>query len=682
MQASHYLPGWPTSPPNSTSKHPFLHQTMSVSNFRDDRTWDWPRSPPSPSASSSSSASRSMTPTSNNPWASSVSVVSPDTESSSGSPPGFLPCPTPPSLSRGVTPTTSRCATPVAPQPLSGQKPLFITMGSPGPASPTDDAKQQPKSTDLVPAPTPTPNPFRESIGQGVSLAPLANAILTPALEKQYVHRESPTLISRQGWERSTGQRAYTWALGNSRTALLFLMCDDIAAWRRASFYWLEDSKLPFHEADLEGIATNPKKIVENQWRVMTRELPQNGQHTDLQPREVVPLSQVGVITAPGSEKKSVDKVRWMGDDKGRVFVRKSFTFERHAEKLGLLSQIQKLKTLEHQNIARIVSSYSHGATVGFVTTQAQLTLEEYLRHPMAATRPGLLLTWINDLTQALAYIHSMDMMHQSIRPNKILLDGSRILFSAFGISTDGASISPRGSPRSYSGTNLALPSNNNMRPLSDAAYIYAAPEVVARHGQGHRYRTSADIFSLGCVFLEMLTVGKGQTVTNLRGYRAQFSHDHSFHANLDRVTSWRKLLSGLSSGHRDNRINSGLTNGGGHPLKGVGALGTVESRKEDEAAEYQALEWVGAMMNPESAKRPKMRRLAPAMKRLNDTRTVRRRRSFDAGDAAQHVPPPAPTPVAAPLAQLRGATLDSVPRRWGVMAEKESFTEGSLISF
>ncbi|KAB2578004.1 Serine/threonine-protein kinase ppk33 [Lasiodiplodia theobromae] len=651
---------------------------MSVSNFRDDRPWDWPaRSPPSPSASSSSSASRSMTPTSNNPWASSVSVVLPDSVSSAGSPPPrILPCPTPPSLSCSVTPTASRCATPVAPQPLSGAKPAFITMSSPAPPSPTDDTKK--KSLDLVPAPIPTPNPFRESIG--VSLAPLFNATITPALEKQYVHRESPTLISRQGWERTTGQRAYTWALGNSKTALLFLMCDDIAAWRRASFYWLEDTKLPFQEADLEGIATNPKKVVENQWRVLTRELPQNGQHTDFNPRDIVPLKQVGVFSHSGTEKKTVDKVRWMGDDNGRVFVRKCFTFERHAEKLGLLSQIQKLKTLEHPNVAKILCSYSQSATIGIVTMQAQITLEEYLRHPMAATRPGLLLTWINDLTQALAYIHSMDMMHQAIRPNKILLDGAKIVFSTFGISTDGVSISPRGSPRSYSGAGPSLPTNNSMRPLSEAAYIYAAPEVAARHGQGHRYRTSADIFSLGCVFLEMLTVAKGQTVSNLRGYRSQFSRDQSFHANLDRVTSWRKLLCGLSSGHRDSRINSGVTNGN-HPLKGSGAIGTVESRKEDEAAEYQALECVGAMMNAESARRPKMRRLAPAMQRLDETRTMRRRRSFDAGDAA-HVPSTAPAPIAASIAPAGGAGLDSIRRRWGSTAEKGIVTEGSLISF
>ncbi|KAL0264751.1 hypothetical protein SLS55_000702 [Diplodia seriata] len=676
MQASPFLAGWSAPAPASASKHPFLHQTMSVANFRDDRPWDWPaRSPPSPSASSStSSASRSMTPTSRNPWASSVSVVSPDSVSSCGSPPPrILPCPTPPSLSCNATPTTSRCATPVAPQPLSGAKPSFITMGSPGPSSPTDDSKQQKKSSDLVPMPAPTPNPFRESTGQGVSLAPLFNATITPALEKQYVHRESPTLISRQGWERATGQRAYTWALGNSRTALLFLMCDDIAAWRRASFYWLEDSKLPFQEADLEGIATNAKKVVENQWRVLTRELPQNGQHTDYHPRDFVPLKQVSAMAHSGSEKKTVDKVRWMGDDNGRVYVRKCFTFERHAEKLGLLSQIQKLKTLEHPNVAKVVCSYAQGATVGLVTMPAQLALDEYLRHPMAGTRPGLLLTWINDLTQGLAYINSMDMMHQAIRPNKILLDGPRILFSAFGISTDGLSISPRGSPRSYP----PLPNNNSMRPLSEAAYIYAAPEVAARHGQGHRYRTSADIFSLGCVFLEMLTVAKGQTVSNLRGYRSQFSHDQSFHANLDRVTSWRKLLSGLSSGHRESRTNNNST----QPLKGGGAIGTVESRKEDEAAEYQALEWVGVMMSAESAKRPKIRRLAAAMKRLDETRTVRRRRSFDAGDAA-HVPPPAPTPIAAPLAPAGGASLESMRRRWGSMAEKGTVNEGSLISF
>ncbi|KAF2137170.1 uncharacterized protein K452DRAFT_291833 [Aplosporella prunicola CBS 121167] len=659
MQASQFLPGWSTSPQNAQPKHPFLHQTMSVSNFRaEDRSpWEWPRSPPSPSASSSSSASRSMTPTSSNPWANSVGPLV--SSVSSDSPPRFLPsCPTPPSMSRSITPSSSRCTTPtapVAPKPLNATKPPgFINITSPmmSPVSPNGDKQMR----DTSGFPTPAPNPFRESVGF-VSLSPLATAIITPALEKQYVHRESPTLISRQGWERSTGQRAYTWALGNSKTALLFLMCDDIAAWRRASFYWLEDSKMPFTEADLEGIATNPKKVVDNQWRVLTRELPQNGSHIDFQPREIIPLQSLGSLSnGPENPRKTLDRVRWRGEDSGRFYVRKRFTFDRQAEKLGLLSQIQRIRTLEHPNIAKIVCSYSQGASVAFVTAQAQFSLEEYLQHPLASTRPTLLLTWIHDLTQALAYIHTTDLLHASIRPSKILIDknGTRAFFSAFGIAIEPSTSSPRGgsnSPRGGSnsphgsghGNTLSTLSNSQiasaMRPLSEAAYIYAAPEVIQRH----RHRYSTDIFSLGCVFLEMLTVAKGQTVSNCRAYRAHFSQDPSFHANLERVGSWRKLLMQLNS--------RGTT----------GTAGIGGSKREDEVTEYQALGFVGAMIHAESSKRLKMRQLAPHVSRWNEARTVHRRRSFDGGDAA---------------------TGGTGSLRWASATDKQGLTQGSLISF
>ncbi|KAK7548711.1 hypothetical protein IWX49DRAFT_568550 [Phyllosticta citricarpa] len=652
MPASPYLPAWsasmtPTPHNSSNTKHPFLHQTMSVANFHDDRPWDWPRSTPSPSpstASSSSSASRSLTPTTNNrnPWASSVSLCLPSVTS----PP---PCPTPPSLSRSVTPSTSRCATPTppaAPQPRIAAKPLFITMSSPppmSPVSPSDDKPNRPAEALTAP----TPNPFRDGGLGYVNLAPLANAIITPALEKQYVHRDSPTLISRQGWERSTGQRAYTWALGNSKTALLFLMCDDIAAWRRASFYWLEDGKLPFTEADLEGIAANPKKVVDNQWRVLARELPQNGNHVELTQREMAPLQVIS--QSPSTGGKMLEQVRWQGDDSARVYMRKQFTVSRHAEKLSLLAKVQKFKSLDHPNIAKIICSYSQGSITAILTPQAPATLEDYLQHPLASTRPSLFLRWFNDLTQALAYIHANDLTHQSIRPTKILLDGQRIFFSTFGIYTEQSS-SPRGSPPRSSLS--PPPSPNTIRPLTESAFIYAAPEIVARsrsasqaqsfqQGQytssPHRYRASADVFSLGCVALEMLSIVKGQTTSNFRSYRSHFSRDPSFHANLDRAASWRKHLAQLSSRASSAAAYAadGANVGGAAGLNELGVTGggptaSLENRKEDEAAEYQALGFVGAMMAPEGSRRPKSKQLALAMRRLDETRSVRRRRSFD----------------------------------------------------
>ncbi|KAK7539433.1 uncharacterized protein J3D65DRAFT_280025 [Phyllosticta citribraziliensis] len=707
MQPSPFVPAWPTS--HSNNKHPFLHQTMSVANFHDDRAWDWPRSTPSPSpstASSSSSASRSLTPKSNNrnPWASSVSLCLP----SVSDPP---PCPTPPSLSRSVTPSTSRCATPTppaAPQPRIPAKPLFMAMSSPPPmaVSPSDDKPNRPAETLYAP----TPNPFRDGGLGYVNLAPLATAIITPALEKQYVHRDSPTLISRQGWERSTGQRAYTWALGNSKTALLFLMCDDIAAWRRASFYWLEDNKLPFTEADLEGIAANPKKVVDNQWRVLARELPQNGNHVELNPREMAPLQVVS--QSPSSGGKVLEKVRWQGDDSPRIYVRKQFTVSRHAEKLSLLAKVQKFKSLEHPNVAKIICSYSQGSITAIITPQAPATLEDFLQHPLASTRPSLLLGWFNDLTQALAYIHANDLTHQSIRPTKILLDGQRIFFSTFGIYTEQSS-SPRGSPPRS--TLSPPPSPNTIRPLTESAYIYAAPEIVARsrsasqaqsfnHGQytsssssPHRYRASADVFSLGCVALEMLSIVKGQTTSNFRSYRSHFSRDPSFHANLDRAASWRKHLAQLSSRASSaaaaaaaavdgaNVVGSaaglngvpGIAGGGGGG--GATASASLENRKEDEAAEYQALGFVGAMMAPEGNRRPKSKQLALAMRRLDETRSVRRRRSFDgvrsAGTAGMGLAGGVPVPGGAEAAGSIAAAAAPLPRP--VVAPLQSLGQG-----
>ena len=133
---------------------------------------------------------------------------------------------------------------------------------------------------------------------------------------------------------------------------------------------------------------------------------------------------------------------------------------------------------------------------------------------------------WIVDLADAIAYVHSQGLEHRSIRPQKILVDTSTnsIFFSPFGISPPA-----RGSTYAH----LHSPYSN------DPCYIYAAPEVISNC----EIRLPADIFSLGCCFLDIMTVARGQSLTTFTNYRSALTHDMSFHANLDCVSAWIEHL-------------------------------------------------------------------------------------------------------------------------------------------
>lgn len=63
----------------------------------------------------------------------------------------------------------------------------------------------------------------------------------------------------------------------------------------------------------------------------------------------------------------------------------------------------------------------------------------------------------------------------------------------------------------------------------------YCAPEVYNFELRGR----AADIFSLGCVFLEIMTVLTGQHPHEFAEFRSRESGNDAFHATLDRVALW-----------------------------------------------------------------------------------------------------------------------------------------------
>ncbi|CAI6334159.1 unnamed protein product [Periconia digitata] len=512
-----------------------LHTTMSMINLHEESSNWYSRGPPSPTASSvSSSASRSATPTSstntNNPWLNTMaSPTSTQSSNSTSSSPRNSPNRTPQHASRSTTP--------IAPQPRRPIPAGFVPM-----SPPLSISGESLRGIDY-PA---SPNPYRQPMAP---FSPLVNGFINTSLlstQGQSLSGWFYELARKQFVDPGLIRKVWQWTLSNPRLAILLAVCDDVASWRQAAFFDLRDENLPFPEDRLQGIVTDSGKVVEEQWRATSKELSLNGSHAEFNSRETVPLQHINLIRTSRGSEKSVDRVRLLGNGDDRILIRKRFVLARPNQKAALLDQINRYRAFDHRNIASLLCSYAQSSHVGIVTSKAQYTLDDYLGLPgTEPTRSKFLVDWMYDLSSALDYLHSQSICHRSIRPRKIVIEGSRILFCAFGI-----------------GDSNPLPSTTSSGPqrldqrhsyFQDQAYIYAAPETFISRG-----KRFSDVFSLGCVFLSMMTVAQGESPSIFTQYRARSSHDASFHNNLDRVGSWRNRLQAMTTSGQRGALNVG----------------------------------------------------------------------------------------------------------------------------
>jgi len=119
-------------------------------------------------------------------------------------------------------------------------------------------------------------------------------------------------------------------------------------------------------------------------------------------------------------------------------------------------------------------------------------------------------------LSAALAYIHGQKVKHKDLKPSNILLTRDSIYITDFGTSTD-------------FGANLASETETGIRGTPK----YFAPEVAEYLPSGR----PADVFSLGCIFIEMLCVASNTPLRELQD--SQPNRDHSYHANLQQTLLW-----------------------------------------------------------------------------------------------------------------------------------------------
>ncbi|KFY89242.1 hypothetical protein V500_05845 [Pseudogymnoascus sp. VKM F-4518 (FW-2643)] len=198
----------------------------------------------------------------------------------------------------------------------------------------------------------------------------------------------------------------------------------------------------------------------------------------------------------------------------------------RYATLERLREEAEIMDKLVHRHIVALVGTYTQGANVLYILTYpvAVCDLHHLLddiedlrlgtsadvedavkRCEMLGFRQGgeqedalekqvhaYLVSLLGCVTEALTYIHAQRIRHQDLKPSNILLAPGQVYLADFGISRD---------------------LKDSMHSVTDScvgfSLGYAAPEVEAR---GVHHPASADVYSLGAVFLNVATVVYGET--------------------------------------------------------------------------------------------------------------------------------------------------------------------------
>ncbi|KAI9778463.1 MAG: hypothetical protein M1839_008109 [Geoglossum umbratile] len=238
------------------------------------------------------------------------------------------------------------------------------------------------------------------------------------------------------------------------------------------------------------------------------------------------PLPFISVRDLGHGASGSVDQIYWK--DTRRVFARKIIRLPSRSMLSQFLKEVEIMKRLLHAHLVALVGSYIRGREFAIIMNPAaDCDLGDYMENFSLDNHEGerQLCRWYSCLVSGLKYMHDNSIRHKDIKPRNILVHGENILFCDFGIS--------RSFPHDGSTTSGCGP----------VTRVYAPPEV----SQEKRPGRSADIWSLGCVFLEMATVLTGMSVREFHDSRTAASTrdpaDASYFANLPTVMNWITIL-------------------------------------------------------------------------------------------------------------------------------------------
>ncbi|KAI9049807.1 hypothetical protein LZ554_005958 [Drepanopeziza brunnea f. sp. 'monogermtubi'] len=239
----------------------------------------------------------------------------------------------------------------------------------------------------------------------------------------------------------------------------------------------------------------------------------------------------------------TVDEVLNLKD--GQVYARKSWKrMDSVLDETGFHREIQALRRSKHIHCVQIFGSYTTPSAMVFLMSPlADSDLCSFLKSASVTYDFQMILLlrrWFGCLASAVHSLHTIKIRHRDIKPQNILVQGHNILITDFNLAYDWSNSEDGETTVTWEGLTVR----------------YAAPEIW-RYEEAN---SSTDVWSLGCVFLEMATVIKGRSVREYRDFFKERKGNSHFFDNEVGIAEWCMLLEDSST--TDNT-----------PLRWIGAM-------------------------------------------------------------------------------------------------------------
>ncbi|CAK7274811.1 ATP binding [Sporothrix epigloea] len=158
----------------------------------------------------------------------------------------------------------------------------------------------------------------------------------------------------------------------------------------------------------------------------------------------------------------------------------------------ALKREISLLRDLRHPNIVQYLGCGTSSDFLNIFLEYVPGGSVQTMLNSYGALPEPLVRSFVRQILHGLSYLHQREIIHRDIKGANILVDNKgTIKISDFGIS------------KKLEATNILNGANNNKnRPSMQGSVFWMAPEVVKRTS----YTRKADIWSLGCLVVEMMT--------------------------------------------------------------------------------------------------------------------------------------------------------------------------------
>jgi serine/threonine protein kinase len=220
------------------------------------------------------------------------------------------------------------------------------------------------------------------------------------------------------------------------------------------------------------------------------------GQHLDIINPDVLPFRPIKHLGMGGSASVEMIQLTTNGWQFAHKVFRKVHGQRLDEAKRNFRNEIEVIKRLSpHPHIIRVFATYTCGRTLGMLLapvadngdlgTYLQMILDS--ENSPTTEQTTILEGSFGCLANGLAFIHKHTIRHKDIKPQNILIHKGRVIYTDFGIALDAS--------QKENTTTVGNPGAFTRR--------YCAPEVAIWENRNRK----SDVFSLGCVFIDVLAV-------------------------------------------------------------------------------------------------------------------------------------------------------------------------------